>query len=62
MSDEELRRVAREIAAETRAAQGLPETVEDPGALAKIVALMRQPTLTGEASDEPSEATREQAS
>lgn len=56
MSDEELRAIAHEIAAETRAAQGLPETVEDPGALAKIVALMRQPAQASEASAEPAEA------
>ncbi len=38
---EEIAKAAREHAAASRAAQGLPPTVEDPRAIADVVAIIR---------------------
>jgi hypothetical protein len=48
---EELRARARRAAVETAAAQGLPAKVTDPGALAKVAALMKAPAQTAEPTE-----------
>lgn len=47
---QEIRAAARKAATESRRAQGLPEKISDPEAVAQIVALLRQPAAERKAA------------